>query len=190
MEALGVKVKSPEPLFHLGSTPAPAPLVKVRAHEYKDGYNNFRLQGNAAAAYESVLQKVEQAGALITSSGSLRGLGAKVGAARSATSFHYSGLALDLGLASGMNNPHRDPMVCTWDGDSSGRRFRVYARAEHGEQMTLDAVSYDKRQGGIRVTGKFIDLTALFEAKGFERIRCRKSFLHGGSYLGAEWWHF
>jgi len=40
------------------------------------------------------------------------------------------------------------------------------------------------------VTDKFVDFTALALKYGFHSIRARKSFFKGGSYGGAEWWHF
>ena len=73
------------------------------------------------------------------------------------------------------------------DGD---RYWRVYARAGDGEQMEIEAVTYGSRSRGRIVSGRFLDLTALFKEEGFERIRARSSFFRGGTWLGAEWWHF
>jgi hypothetical protein len=56
-----------------------------------------------------VREKVIDAGGKLTSSGARRSLRAEVGAARSATSFHYTGRALDLFVGSGMENRSRDP---------------------------------------------------------------------------------
>ncbi len=127
------------------------------------------------------------AGGKLTSSGARRMLNARVSPGRSATSFHYTGRALDLHVGSGMERPGRDPYVITRDGE---RYWRVYARASEGEAMELEAISYRNRHRGRKVSGNFIDLTALFEQHGFQRIRARKSFFNGGTWLGAEWWHF
>jgi hypothetical protein len=51
-------------------------------------------------------------------------------------------------------------------------------------------VTYKKRTGALAAKGDFIDLTAVFERHGFQRIRARSSFAQGGSEIGAEWWHF
>ena len=56
--------------------------------------------------------------------------------------------------------------------------------------MALEARTYRSRKRSRTVEGRFIDLTALFQEKGFARIRARKSFFSGGTWLGAEWWHF
>lgn len=56
--------------------------------------------------------------------------------------------------------------------------------------MELDAVTYANRNRSRKVTGSFIDLTELFKLQGFNRIRDRKYFFTGGTWLGAEWWHF
>ncbi|MGB1238469.1 MAG: peptidoglycan-binding domain-containing protein, partial [Pseudomonadales bacterium] len=161
--------------------------VRVPADSYRQGYNRFFLRSDVAAAYLEVRQKVLKKGGLLTSSGARRSLNASVNPSRSATSFHYTGRALDLFVGSAMENTARDPYVVCADED---RFWRVFARAERGEQMTLQALTYGSRKRARQVQGRFIDLTALFEEAGFARIRARKSFFGGGSWLGAEWWHF
>ncbi|WP_394392999.1 peptidoglycan-binding domain-containing protein [Shewanella woodyi] len=100
---------------------------RVAADPYKDGYNRFYLREDAAKAYLRVYEKVKQAGGLLTSSGARRALNAKVNPSRSATSFHYTGRALDLFVGSGMEKTKTDPFIISSDGD---RLWRVYARAE------------------------------------------------------------
>jgi hypothetical protein len=163
------------------------PWVRVPADAYRDGYDRFFLREDVAQAYLRVREQVVEAGGKLTSSGARRALDAAVGASRSATSFHYTGRALDLFVGSGMENRQRDPYVIAADGD---RYWRVYARAEGGQQMDIDAVTYGSRTQARPVSGRFIDLTALFETQGFARIRARGSFFTGGTWLGAEWWHF
>lgn len=162
--------------------------VRVPADKYRDGYDRFFLREDAAASYMKVRERIVEAGGLLTSSGARRSLDASVGASRSATSFHYTGRALDLFVGSGMENRVRDPFVITSDGDD--RYWRVFARADGGELMELSAVTYGSRNHGKPVSGKFIDLTDIFETEGFKRIRARPSFFSNGSWLGAEWWHF
>lgn len=161
--------------------------VRVPADQYKDGYDRFSLREDVADAYMKVRDVVVEAGGKFTSSGARRLLDANVSASRSATSFHYTGRALDLLVGSGMENRRRDPYVITADGD---RYWRVYARADGGEQMDINAVTYGSRKTGKITSGKFLDLTALFEKEGFKRIRARRSFFSNGTWLGAEWWHF
>lgn len=171
------------------ATPGPSgrmEWVRVPADKYRDGYDRFFLREDAADAYLKVRETVLAAGGIITSSGARRSLNAHVSASRSATSFHYSGLALDLFVGSGMESRNQ-PFVVAADGD---RLWRVYVRAEGGKQMDINAVTYGSRNRGSTVSGKFLDLTALFKAEGFERIRARRSFFTGGTWLGAEWWHF
>ncbi|WP_185972740.1 peptidoglycan-binding domain-containing protein [Shewanella hanedai] len=160
---------------------------RVSADRYKGGYDRFFLREDVASAYMRVYEQVQQAGGLITSSGARRSLKAKMNSSRSATSFHYTGRALDLFVGSGMKKTRTDPFIISPDGD---RLWRVYARAEGGTQMDLKAVTYDSRETGKIVTGRFIDLTSLFKEEGFERIRARSSFFKKGPWLGAEWWHF
>ncbi|MDJ0869703.1 MAG: peptidoglycan-binding domain-containing protein [Myxococcota bacterium] len=163
------------------------PFVRVPADAYRDGYDRFFLRSDVAEAYTRVRDVVVEAGGKLTSSGARRSLTAHVSPSRSATSFHYTGRALDLMVGSGMEAPSRDPYVVAADGD---RRWRVYARAEGAERREVEAVTYGSRTRGRPVEGHFLDLTALFESEGFARIRARKSFFSGGTWLGAEWWHF
>lgn len=161
--------------------------VRVPADRYREGYDRFFLREDVAAAYMRVRENVIEAGGKLTSSGARRSLSANLSAARSATSFHYTGRALDLFVGSGMENRARDPFVVSADGD---RYWRVFVRAEGGEQMEIAAVTYGSRTRGKLTSGRFLDLTELFEKEGFKRIRARSSFFDGGSWLGAEWWHF
>jgi len=161
--------------------------VRVPADPYRDGYDRFFLRKDAAEAYMKVRDIVVEAGGKLTSSGARRALDANVSPSRSATSFHYTGRALDLMVGSGMENRAKDPYVIAADGD---RYWRVYVRADGGQQMDISAVTYGSRNSGKDTSGKFLDLTALFEQQGFKRIRARQSFFTGGTWLGAEWWHF
>jgi len=161
--------------------------VRVPADTYRDGYDRFFLREDVANAYQSVRDVVIEAGGVLTSSGARRALNAAVGASRSATSFHYTGRALDLHVGSGMENHTRDPYVVEANGE---RLWRVYARADGGDQMELNAVTYASRSNGKATSGRFIDLTAEFAKAGFKPIRARSTFFTGGTWLGAEWWHF
>ncbi|MCI4624349.1 MAG: peptidoglycan-binding protein [Candidatus Magnetoovum sp. WYHC-5] len=167
--------------------PTILPFVKVKADKYDGGYDRCSLRADVAEAYNKVREKVVAAGGVLTSSGGLRNLNDGVNANRSAVSFHYLGKALDLYIYSGMVNAQNDPYVAVYLGD---RRFNIYARAEAGQEMELNAATYKRREGGEQVKGKFIDLTSIFKEYGFKPIRARSQFFNGGSELGAEWWHF
>lgn len=167
--------------------PERLPFVRVPADTFLDGFDRFFLRADVAEAYMRVREQVLEAGGKLTSSGARRSLTAHVSPSRSATSFHYTGRALDLQVGSGMEGRSSDAYVVVSDGD---RLWRVFARAEGGEQMELEAITYASRNQSIKVSGKFLDLTALFDKQGFKRIRARKSFFTGGTFLGAEWWHF
>jgi len=165
-------------------------IEKVEADAWKGGYGHLRIRPDVAKVYNAFREEVLERGAIITSSGGIRDLNADVGASRSATSFHYSGRAIDLFIYSGMNDPAKDPYVVVRE---EARVYRVYARcsSDHAEVHDLSNVmTYHKRDGSLSTSGDFFDLTALFKKYGFERIRARESFESGGAQLGAEWWHF
>lgn len=171
---------------------APARLAFERspADAWGQGYSHVWLRSDVAARYREVYVDAHRRGAKLTSSGGKRELAAPVSAGRSATSFHYSGRALDLFLYSGMVNPSLDPYVVVRE---EPLVYRVYARCDeaHAEVQHLDHVlTYRRRGGELAADGAFFDLTALFERHGFRRIRARASFEQGGSEIGAEWWHF
>ena len=171
----------------LEENPERLAFVRVPADKYKDGYDRFFLRSDVADAYNKVRQQVVEAGGKLTSSGARRSLDASVSPSRSATSFHYTGRALDLHVGSGMESPTKDPFVISSEGD---RYWRVYVRADGGEQMEIDAITYNSRTRARKVSGRFLDLTEIFKQQGFNRIKARKSFFDNGTWLGAEWWHF
>ena len=151
----------------------------------RDGYNSFNLRDDAAPRYLDLRRAVLGAGAIITSSGSFREMAAAVTPGRSATSFHYSGLALDLATTSGMRDPRVDPFIVTAEGDL----WRVWARSDQGLQQRLDAVVWANGATSTQtVEARVLDFTALAASHGFRRIRRRSDF--PGNYLSAEWWHF
>ncbi len=164
-------------------------FVRVPADKYKEGYNRFILRSDVAEAYQEVRREVTEAGGKLTSSGSRRSLTARVSPSRSATSFHYTGRALDLFVGSGMQDPDSDPYVVSKDKDGE-RYWRVYARADGGQHMEIEAITYSSRKQPSKVSGKFLDITQIFKNHNFSRIRARKSFFNNGTWLGAEWWHF
>ena len=106
--------------FELGDFPDPEEpsekmeWVKVEADQIdgSKGYSYFRLREDAASAYNALRHEVLSLGGVITSAGAKRPLSdSKKMASRSIKSLHYTGLALDLALDSGMNNPKRERFV-------------------------------------------------------------------------------
>ncbi len=163
---------------------------RVKADKYQEGYDRLSLRTDAATAYRNIYEEVKSKGGVLTSSGGIRSLSARVGRSRSAVSFHYLGLALDLFIYSGMVNLEKDPYVISHEGE---RLFRVWARCDknHAETDKVENVfQYNHREDGVSQSGSFFDLTALFEKNGFKPIKSRPSFEDGGSLMGAEWWHF
>ena len=151
----------------------------------QDGYNHFNLREDAVPRYLDLRRAMRDAGAMITSAGSFRPINAAVTTGRSATSFHYSGLAFDLATTSGMRDPTVDPYIITSEGDL----WRVWARTDQGLEQRLDAVVWEN--GATRtqtVTARVLDFTALAVRHGLRRIRRRSEFPR--DYRSAEWWHF
>jgi hypothetical protein len=163
----------------------PPPLTFADHDPDQHGYDRFRFRDDAASRYDDLRREVTAAGGIITSSGSMRDLGATVTANRSPKSFHYSGLAFDLATPTGMRDPDVDPYIVTKEGD----RWRVWARADQGQSRKLDAVVWASGTTSTRpVTATVIDFTELAAGHGFHRIPPRSGF--PGDIMAAEWWHF
>lgn len=171
-------------------------LVRVPADAYGDGYDRLQLRNDVAEVYRKVYDAVHAAGGLVTSSGGIRHLGANVSANRSAASLHYVGRALDLFVGSAMNDARKDPFVASRVAE---RTYAIHARCSKDnnpdaklprKRKVEHCVTYADRTEGRAVTDHFLDLTELFAAHGFKGIRARRSFENGGSWAGAEWWHF
>lgn len=179
------------------------PLVRVNMDAWGEGYGRITMRADAARSLEAVREVLHAHGALLTTSGGIRSLNANVSANRSATSMHYIGRAVDLFVYSGMNETETDPYVVRPraadplgnETPGPGRYWTVYARCEKDgplseERAFDDAVTYRNRKSGVSCSGRFLNLTKLFQDNNFRAIRARSTFLRGGSWLGAEWWHF
>lgn len=170
-------------------------FVRCDANAYRDGYDRFWLRQDAADAYNKVRKiVVDEWGGELTSSGAKRSLDAKVSPNRSATSFHYLGLALDLHVWSGMEDPQKDPYVINVD-NYEERKLEVFVRcsSEKVEPIKVNNVlKYGRSvpQKPLTVEGRFKSLTELFGKHGFKPIAARRRFFEEGAPLSAEWWHF
>jgi hypothetical protein len=161
------------------------------------GYDSMTLRQDAAAAFAALRTELNGLGGLVTSAGGIRPLSATVSSGRSATSLHYTGLAFDMATdgGSGYAHPATDAFVVVAPTWGTGQRWRVYARAGKGQQMTLSGRSFNRTKTVdpvTSVTGKFVDFTALAAKYGFNPIGPRATFFLAGKrdYMSAEWWHF
>lgn len=149
------------------------------------GFDFFRLREDLVARYNLLRDSVLSKGGIITSAGALRDLDALVGQGRSTMSFHYTGLAFDMALPTGMQNPEVDPFIVTEDNEG----WRIYARAVKGVSRTLRAVTWEDGRKEVRhVTAQVIDFTYLAKSFGFRCIGPHDCFPR--DYICAEWWHF
>ncbi|MBT5638741.1 MAG: hypothetical protein HOJ16_09310 [Candidatus Peribacter sp.] len=173
-----------------GETFQKLPWTKVEADQVEgsQGYSYFRLRKDAAEAYNRLREDVLALGGVITSAGAKRSLtDSKPAASRSIKSLHYTGLAFDMALDSGMNNPKKERFVIEEDGD---RGWNVWCRTENENVPVRKITAYTYNNTRVIVEDRFFSFTELAKKHGFEGINCRRSFKRGGSYLGAEWWHY
>ena len=170
--------------------------VKCKADKVEgySGYSSVTLREDAARSYDNLREEVLNLGGVITSAGGRRPLSSKSSPSRSKKSMHYVGLALDLALPTGMQNPNKDPYIIVKDGS---RYWEVWCKTSNPDvpEVELEAVKVSRRRGKtvlseVTVRCRAFNLTELFEKHGWQRIRARRSFFRGGSYGGAEWWHF
>jgi Putative peptidoglycan binding domain len=183
-----------------GATNGLVAVSSAQADKFKNGFTSFRTRQDVAELLDSIKIELNGKGALLTSAGGIRDLtDLAKDSSMSATSFHYTGRAIDLAVSAGMENPDKDPYIVVAEdakGREGSRLHRVYARATGGAKMTLKAVTYEEPLGAKSVTDNFVDLTQLMLASGFERIRAKPKFYDTESYSAdqryksAEWWHF
>ena len=169
-------------------------FVRCKADKHKEGYSHLYLRQDAAEAYNSVRRQVLKLGGILTSSGGKRAVDAQLNSNRSATSFHYLGLALDLHIWSGMEDLENDPYVIRL-ADLTERRLEVFFKCASEDVPELeisDCVKYNdpKLLSRKTISGRYQNLTELFKDNGFSPIRARRRFIEDGYPLAAEWWHF
>ena len=167
--------------------------------ESRPGYTRTTLRSDTAEAYNKLYRAVHDEGGIITSAGGRRGLGSKASPARSKKSMHYVGRAFDMALPTAMQNPDTDPYLIE---SAPGRKWTVWCRSDNPRisEKTIEASyvitkrnSKGKKYTIIKtkdVTARVFNFTDLAAKYGFKRISARRSFFKGGSYGGAEWWHF
>lgn len=170
--------------------------VKCKADIFpgRGGYSNLTLRSDTAEAYNNLRDDVVALGGIMTTAGGKRSLESKSSPSRSRKSMHYVGRAFDLALPTGMQDASTDPFIVT---DAGNRNWEVWCRTDDNSvpEITLEAVIVSGRYGKTKMTkvattDRFFSFTKLAEQHGFFPIRARKSFFRGGSYTGAEWWHF
>lgn len=161
--------------------------VRVDVKGHPKSYTFFNPREDLAPGLADLEKRLNEMGAGLSSSGTMRNLNAKVGANRSAKSLHYCGLAIDLHVGSMASNPAKDPYVVMKEVD---RYWRVFVATEDPcvEEIELWAWSHPLFKE-VPVTRRLIDLTAMLDEIGWKRIRNRKSYSKS-NYGAFEAWHF
>lgn len=182
-------VAGPVTLKSLGFVSTRLGWVKVQCDPYGEGYASVRMREDIAVDLQAARDEIKRYGAIFPTSGGRRSLNAANSPTRSAKSFHFVGRAFDFYLYCAMVNPKEDPYVVVEDGDY----FRLYARCakegEFAEERELRGMKWkDGKVTRNKVKGLFLDVTAVMEKHGFERIRPRKSFPRLRN--ASEFWHF
>ena len=180
--------------FKIGDHPDPEEptsrmrWVKVDADKVKDGYNRFYLREDVAEDFNAFRADVLALGGVVSSAGAKRPLrDSKRSKSRSIKSLHYTGLAFDMALSSGMNNPDKDRYVIEDVGD---RRWNVWCKTDNEEVPVRKVEGYTYHHTRKIIEARMFSITELAAKHGFEPIRARRYFMAGGHYAGAEWWHF
>ena len=160
----------------------------------RGGYSSLTLRQDAAQAFQNLSDDVHGLGGIITTAGGKRSLISKTSRTRSKKSMHYVGLAFDLSLPTAMQNPKTDPYIIQ---DLGNRRWEVWCRTDDDSVpiRTIEGTFAKSKSNKTvlerkNVKGRFFSFTELAKSHGFYPIRARRSFFKGGSYTGAEWWHF
>ncbi|WPU91870.1 hypothetical protein SNE25_21370 [Mucilaginibacter sabulilitoris] len=149
----------------------------------------FVLRSDVLPFYEKLYHTVHENGGMVTSTGSLRPINATVSAGRSATSMHYTGIALDLDTNSGMTGAASGVYLIEKAGT---KHWNVWNKVVSPMGSSrADEVVYHPATKSISVnqqTAQVIDFTDIARQNGFSGIGSRACFPE--TYLCAEWWHF
>jgi hypothetical protein len=183
-------------------------LVDLQSDTPPRGYDVeriIRLRSDAAEAFGRIMTRVREKGGLILGAGGLRRLNEPDGPNRSASSFHYPGLAVDLSPYAGARNPAKDPYLCELSADNG---WTVWTRGEGGEEREISAVTSARSDTGpsgaprgrtdyvtitrTPVSGKFVNVTAIALEEGFHQISPRPAWRNFEirNFMSSEWWHF
>ncbi len=176
-------------------------LVRVKADKFTPmgeygGYGSMKLREDAAKAYNELKAEVNSLGGIVTTSGGVRSLAnAKKSASRSQTSIHYTGLAFDLGMWTGMYDGRinakvkvdatKQPYVIERVGT---RNWHVWCKTENPNVPVRKIKAYIFPHKQVVVEGRFFSFTDLASKYGFTGIGERSKFK--STYACAEWWHF
>lgn len=164
--------------------------VRVDADKVNDsqGYSYFNLREDAAEAFEAFRAEVNALGGVVTSAGARRLLSdSKKSKSRSTKSLHYTGLAFDMAIDTGMGDPRKQNYVIESIGD---RKWNVWCKTENPSVPEVTVEGWTYHHNKYFITGRMFSLTEIAQKHGFEPIKARRYFMNGGHYLGAEWWHF
>ena len=151
------------------------------------------IRSDVAESFSSTVTKINKLGGKVVSAGGKRPLSMHGGPGSSATSLHYTGLAVDLATNFGMGDPKKDLYVIVKVGGTDEKpRWNVYCRTENKnvKEITLNASNWEKGSGlkEQEVTGRFIDVTAIMKENGWKPISAQKGWKD--NYMKCEWWHF
>lgn len=201
--------REPDPEF-IGFKTVYGDVVPVEPGTHA-GFRRVKLRADAADSFVALQSAVHAAGAAIPSSGGARPLSASVGSAQSASSWHLPGLAFDLWLPACYRATGPFLIEAEFDLAKERGRWRVFCRAEHGEERTVRAVVASTTfRGGVRVlrletvdvVAKVIDFTALAASHGWHGIGPRRLAFRNAKRISPtvvetnghsdalEGWHF
>lgn len=169
----------------------------------KNWYADPRVREDVAVNVSEVKRIANELGALLASSGASRALSTKVTPGRSATSFHYTSLALDLVVPAMMNKPETDNYVIEFDPENT-KNFIVWAKTSKTsgsveksgvtfevEHKTLNAIKESSSGPQILpVTGYFVNVTKLMRAHGLDGIGAVGKNWYTKCSGASEAWHF
>ena len=167
--------------------------IKIDGIKIFKGTYQVIIRSDVSNSFANAVKEINELGGMVVSGGGIRPLNLGGEKGQSATSLHYFGVAVDLAVGYGMQNPNKDPYVIVREGGTDANpRWRVYCRTTNKavKTRTLEAVIWKKDVGIIsqKVTDRFIDITEIMKKHGWEPISARNDWKT--NYLSCEWWHF
>lgn len=164
---------------------------------------NPRVREDVAINIAEVRNIVKELGGTISSSGARRSLSTPVKKGASATSFHYTTLALDLLLPHTARDPSKDMFIAEFDPENN-KHFILWVKTSKTsgsverkgvtfqiEHKTLNAIK-ESSSGPqiIPTTGYFVNLTKIMRAYGLAGIGAVGKSWYKNCDGASEIWHY
>lgn len=156
---------------------------------FGDGYDSFQVRsGRTSEKVDAFLKESKALGIRHSSSGGKRWPSNQANESQSSVSLHTIGRAFDLWVYGGGYWAEKNYVVERDEIEDDPRFWIVWALSHNDNIPEIEIRTFDYKKGKHKkITGRYVNLTRLWESHGLGRIPQRRSFPR--RYGSMEWWH-